>query len=182
MVSRHASPDPRRAVFPRAVPSWSLIVVLSAACASGPDPSPVPASSSATPEASTMHDTENWVWTFRSDPAQALFGPPASEALLVVECDPDRVGHIVHTVYALAPEGGEAELRIEGNGENRSIALGVIESELAGGWIWSGGSDSDSVEAPFTAGTGPVTFTLDGARWTVPDSAPARAVIEACQR
>lgn len=154
-------------------------------CASDPpegSPGPRPTDAAADP-AGPPPVPEDWVWTFRADPPRALFGPPASEAVLVVECRTRDTGApgVVHTVYAPADSGGTAELVITGNGERAVVPVGAVYTELGPDHVWEGVVDLRAVRAPFLAGGGPVTFAIEGsAVWTVPGPDPVRRVLAAC--
>lgn len=142
------------------------------------DTSPLPAA-----EVSSV-DTDGWIWDYRSEPPRALFGPPASQAAVVVSCSTEGDGgnRVEYTLYAPAPEGGSTELVIAGNGDRSTVPLGVTESELAAGPVWHARAEIGPLEAPFSAGDGPVSFTVvGGPTWVVPDPHPVRALIEACR-
>lgn len=165
-----------------------LLSALAAACSSTPpstvDPAPQPVRSApANPVHRSTVNTEGWAWIYRSSPPAALFGPPASEAVLVARCSPEGPGRVQITVHSPAPAGGSSELVIEGNGHRRMVPMGSMESELASGPIWSGHSDIRDVERPFLGGDGPVVFRIEGGpTWAVPDPLPVRSLFEACAR
>lgn len=163
----------------------ALVAAALTACASGPpasagDPEPASDAPVADPVTTVPDD---WIWTFRADPPRALFGPPASEAVLVVECSRERAGapRVVHTLYAPADSGATAELVVSGNGERVRVPVSATATELGPAWIWQGAVAPERTAAPFTAGDGPVTFAVEGsATWSVPDPHPAREVLSAC--
>ncbi|MEQ9568996.1 MAG: hypothetical protein RLN75_02300 [Longimicrobiales bacterium] len=174
---------------PGSTPTGALTAVLLAAaltaCASGPpassgDPATAPDAPVADPVTTVPG---GWVWTFRADPPRALFGPPASEAVLVVECRAESSGdpRVVHTLYAPADSGATAELVVSGNGERVRVPVRATATELGPAWIWQGAVAPERTAAPFTAGDGPVSFAVEGsATWSVPDPHPVREVLGAC--
>lgn len=179
-------PRPGGATLPLRFALVSAALILGAgACASDPpersgtprraDPAADPAGPPPVPE--------DWVWTFRTDPPRALFGPPASEAVLVVECRTRDTGSpgVVHTVYAPADSGGTAELVVTGNGERAVVPVRAVHTELGPDHVWEGVVDPRAARAPFVAGEGPVTFAIEGsAVWSVPGPDPVRRVLAAC--
>ncbi|MEK9509265.1 hypothetical protein WI460_13790 [Gemmatimonadota bacterium Y43] len=163
-----------------------LLAALAAGCSSASTPAveadrEPPRTAPDSPDTLSSANTEGWVWSYRSNPPTALFGPPASEAVLVVECSPEGPGRVQHTVYAPAPVDGSGELVIEGNGDRRSVRVGPMASELAGGPVWSGHSEIGTIERPFLDGEGPVVFRIEGGpTLAVPDPLPVRSLFAAC--
>ncbi len=126
---------------------------------------------------------DDWVWTFRTEPPRALYGPPASEAFMVVECvlDGPSPRSIRHTVYAPADSGATATLTLAGNGEGARLPLGAVRTELGPEWIWEGSTPWAEVAGPFTGGPGAVAYALDDSTaWSVPDPGPVRRVLDSC--
>lgn len=125
----------------------------------------------------------DWVWTFHPDPPRALYGPPASEAFLVVECvdDGSASGSVRHTVYAPADSGATATLAVSGNGRDVRLTMDAVPTELGPAWIWEGSTPWAEVAAPYTDGPDPVTYALgDSTAWSVPDPGPVRQVLASC--